>query len=81
MRISIEKLNLFKNLFTKEYKDIKLFLFGSRVDESKRGGDIDILILSNKKIDRSYIRFVKREFYKKFGDQKIDIVNNSLFNT
>lgn len=39
----------------------------------KKGGDIDLLIIS-KKLTRKELRKIKREFYNKFGEQKIDIV-------
>jgi len=52
-----------------------VLLFGSRVDDSGKGGDIDILWLTSEKISLRRIREFKREFYKRFGWQKIDIVN------
>jgi predicted nucleotidyltransferase len=53
--------------------DARGYLFGSRVDDSKRGGDIDLLILSDtlKKDQRIDIR---AELKKRLGQQKIDIV-------
>ena len=51
----------------------KLYLFGSRVDDNKRGGDIDLLVVS-KELTRSDLRRVRVEFFKHFGEQKIDIV-------
>jgi predicted nucleotidyltransferase len=53
----------------------KVLLFGSRADDSRQGGDIDILWLTSVKIPQRRIREFKRELYKKFGWQKIDIVN------
>lgn len=48
-------------------------LFGSRVDDAKKGGDIDLLILSEKlsESDRGTIRL---RLHEKLGEQKIDIV-------
>jgi len=51
------------------------YLFGSRVRETKRGGDIDILILSEDQISRKTLRQIKIDFYKEFGLQKLDLVN------
>ena len=53
----------------------EVYLFGSRIDDKAKGGDIDILWLTNKKIAREEIRKFRIYFYKKFGWQKIDIVN------
>ena len=51
----------------------RICLFGSRADDQKRGGDIDLLILSDKlsEFDRGTIRLILHE---KLGEQKIDIV-------
>lgn len=50
-----------------------IYLFGSRVDDAKRGGDIDLLILSEKlcESDRGTIR---NGLHEKMGEQKIDII-------
>ena len=50
-----------------------MYLFGSRVDDSKKGGDIDILILSDKLTKRD-LRKIRINFFKKFGEQKLDII-------
>ena len=53
----------------------KLYLFGSRTIDASKGGDIDILILSELKLDRKSNRDFRIRFYKRFGFQKLDIVN------
>ena len=62
--------------YAKEYfgKDIKIYLFGSRVDDSKKGGDIDLFIESTEKIDMtSEIRFL-RAMYKNITSREIDLL-------
>ena len=54
--------------------DAKIFLYGSRADDSKRGGDIDLLILSQNYHDRSIELKVLAALYKKIGEQKIDLL-------
>jgi uncharacterized protein len=56
----------------------KVWLFGSRVDDSKKGGDIDIAIFSEK-IDRDVMQKIQvRQFIcDKIGEQKIDIVTTN----
>jgi len=51
----------------------RICLFGSRADDHKRGGDIDLLILSEKlsESDRGTIRL---RLHEKLGEQKIDII-------
>jgi predicted nucleotidyltransferase len=73
MRLSKEEIEFFKNEISKLSKDAKVYLFGSRVDESKRGGDIDLLIVS-RKLTKKDLRRVRVEFFKRFGEQKLDII-------
>ena len=55
-----------------------LWLFGSRVDDAKRGGDIDLLIVVETEAQR--VEAQKREIKllvllkEKIGEQKIDLV-------
>ncbi|MFC2141072.1 nucleotidyltransferase domain-containing protein [Acidobacteriota bacterium] len=51
----------------------KIFLFGSRVDDKKKGGDIDIFVLSEKIKSRER-RKIKLNIYDSIGEQKIDMV-------
>jgi predicted nucleotidyltransferase len=55
--------------------DARVWLFGSRVDDSKKGGDIDIAIFS-KKINNEIMQKIQinRSICKKIGEQKIDII-------
>jgi len=51
-------------------------LFGSRLDDSARGGDIDLLILSDEAIadrERKALRLVAR-LQVRLGDQPIDVL-------
>ncbi len=73
MRLNNVEKNNFKASVYAFDKDAKVFLFGSRTDDQKRGGDIDILIISDS-INREQIRKIKLNFYDSFGEQKIDIV-------
>ncbi|MDQ3018968.1 MAG: nucleotidyltransferase domain-containing protein [Bacteroidota bacterium] len=54
-------------------KTAKIFLFGSRVDDKKRGGDIDIIIISEKLKYGDKLKIYSRIF-KTLEEQKIDIV-------
>lgn len=73
MRISKEEIELLRIILSELDSDAKIYLFDSRVDDNKKGGDIDLLIVS-KILTRRDLRKIKREFYNKFGEQKIDIV-------
>ena len=56
-------------------EDVSVYLFGSRTDDTKRGGDIDLLIRteSPKKGILDRIR-MKARLKQTLGDQKIDII-------
>lgn len=58
----------------KKYDDMaEIRLFGSRVDDTKKGGDIDLLIFS-KKLTRSHVRKIKNDLCEILGEQRIDII-------
>lgn len=50
-----------------------IYLFGSRVDDAAKGGDIDLLVLS-KKINLMAKLGVLAQLHRKLGERKIDIV-------
>jgi len=75
MRLNNDLATFIKSGLLKIAAESNIYLFGSRTDDSAKGGDIDILCLSQTKIPRRLIREFKIEFYKNFGWRKIDIVN------
>ena len=58
-------------------EDTNIWLFGSRVDDNKRGGDIDLLIetkeLELTTIVRAELAFLTK-LQMKLGEQKIDVL-------
>lgn len=75
MRLNKEIAEFIKSRILQYEQSAKIYLFGSRVYDFTKGGDVDFLVLSKKKIDRHYIRRVKIEFYRLFGWQRLDILN------
>jgi predicted nucleotidyltransferase len=53
--------------------DAAVYLFGSRVDDSAKGGDIDLLVVS-KKIDVMGKLDILAALHQQLGDQRIDLV-------
>lgn len=73
MRLRQIEVQTLKNKLSELSPNARLYLFGSRTDDSERGGDIDLMIVSDA-ITRKDIRTLRLEFFEKFGEQKIDIV-------
>jgi predicted nucleotidyltransferase len=53
--------------------DARIYLFGSRTDDTKKGGDLDILIFS-KDITFGDKLKIKAAIFEKIDEQKIDLV-------
>lgn len=73
VRLRPEEIETIKKSLSAIDPTAKVYLFGSRTDPNEQGGDIDLLILS-KRLKRKDIRPVRRNFFDRFGEQKIDIV-------
>ena len=78
MRLTKDEITAIKQTFLNIFKSGDIYLFGSRVDDSKRGGDIDLFI------DLDYPLSVRERLDKKskfkimlydlIGEQKIDVI-------
>lgn len=75
MRLSLEKINLLKSTILSILPNATIYLFGSRVDDNKRGGDIDILILGDRKLNFIEKAQIEKVFFIKFGEQKLDLIS------
>ena len=53
--------------------DAEVYLFGSRIDDTARGGDIDLLVLS-KRIGLMKKLEILAQLHEKLGERKIDLV-------
>lgn len=78
MRISKEQTELLKKSILTLLPNAVIYLFGSRVDDNKKGGDVDIMVLSDRELGWKEKSLIKYGYFKKFGEQKIDIVSFSF---
>jgi predicted nucleotidyltransferase len=81
MRLKKEYIEIIKKAAKNNFgQNAKVYLFGSRVDDNKKGGDIDLYIETNikEKILEHKIKMLV-ELEKFMGEQKIDIVVNNFF--
>lgn len=79
MRISaLERESFIRCLSKHITQPAELMLFGSRIDDNAKGGDIDLLLLVNDNKQKSEISFNKAEILSQIkseiGDQKIDLI-------
>jgi predicted nucleotidyltransferase len=75
MRLTPQQIELLKHKIQAYLPESQVYLFGSRVDDMKKGGDIDILVLADRVLSFQEKFAVKLAFYQQFGEQKIDIVS------
>lgn len=73
MRLKDEEIRNIKEVINKIDNKAKIYLFGSRTDETKKGGDIDLLIISNQLTNKDK-RAIRLGLFQLLGEQKIDIV-------
>jgi len=75
MRLAKNKIDRLKTSIIAIMPTAKIYLFGSRVDDTKKGGDIDLLILGERRLDFLEKATIEREFFRAFGEQKLDLVS------
>ncbi len=80
MEVTSEQINVF-SAYARRYfgDDANLWLFGSRVDDGKKGGDYDFLVETSLSeadeiIERKITLLTKLQNTVQFEDEKIDIV-------
>ena len=76
MRLTSFEQKEIKKAFLEIFEEGKIYLFGSRVDDTQRGGDIDLYLCPVKEFED--MRKKKTDFLVKLdlaiGEQKIDVV-------
>lgn len=80
MRLSSPEIKVLLDTINQIDADAQVRLFGSRTDNQKKGGDIDLLILSQKTeaFTRQALRQIRQIFFDAFGEQKLDIIVDTL---
>lgn len=73
MRLSEFEQKIIKETILALDQNAKIILFGSRVDDAARGGDIDLLVISEH-IKRHQLGKIRWQLWEQLGEQKIDLV-------
>jgi len=78
MRLSNRYVEVIKKYFNLFFQNGEIYLFGSRVDDAKKGGDIDLYLVvqEHSNLFEKKIKFLSR-IKRELGEQKIDIVFNT----
>lgn len=79
MRLTKKEISAIKNNILSFDQDAKIYLFGSRVNDLAKGGDIDLLVISDKIGFTEKIK-IKTKIFKEIEEQKLDLVVKKDFN-
>jgi len=78
MRLKKYEVKAIKDTYTKVFSNGLIYLFGSRADDSKKGGDIDLFLVPDEDLSTSEAFDKKSQFrlqlIEKIGEQKIDVI-------
>ena len=75
VRLSQATCQAIKSNVAKIVPEADCYLFGSRTDDTLKGGDIDVLILTPEKLSLSLLSSLRRSILNQIGEQKLDLVN------
>ncbi|MEQ9425522.1 MAG: hypothetical protein RJQ09_13950 [Cyclobacteriaceae bacterium] len=75
IRVDEQLATLLKSEVLKFDNKAVVFVFGSRADKSKKGGDHDFLLLTTIKLSSQQLREIRMRLFENFGEQKFDLVN------
>jgi uncharacterized protein len=77
MRLTQDEAHIIRQSVRRRFgPDARVWLFGSRTDDSRKGGDIDLLVEPATPLDNAFRESIALEtdLQMALGDQKIDIV-------
>lgn len=78
MRLTKKQIQVLKNIFDEVFgSDASLMLFGSRVDDNRHGGDIDLYVTGfDQSIEEQLMAKLKflAKVKQQLGEQRIDLV-------
>lgn len=78
MRLTKTQRQAIKQSFLESFGEGEIYLFGSRVDDTKRGGDIDLYVIPPRELSVATLFDQKIDFLgrlqERIGEQKIDVL-------
>ncbi len=79
MRLSQKEISSIKTNILNFDRDAKIYLFGSRTNDKAKGGDIDVLIISDKIGFNEKLK-ITTGIFKEIEEQKLDLIVKKDFN-
>lgn len=77
MRLQRSEIDIIKSTLQETIDDAKIFLFGSRTDDTKKGGDIDLFVQTHKNISlREELKILAQMEFRGI-ERKIDLIIQS----
>lgn len=73
MRLKEDEIKIIKDTVRLRDSKCRIILFGSRANDLQKGGDIDILLYSQKLVFNDKLKILSK-LNEKLGEQKIDII-------
>ena len=73
MRLTKSEISAIKNIILTVDPQAEVYLYGSRVDDTKRGGDIDLLVMS-RTIDFNKKITISSQLFNALDEQKVDLL-------
>ena len=77
MRLSQNYIDIIKSTLAAKVSDAEVFLFGSRVDDTKKGGDIDLFVSTSQNITLRDELSILVDLEIKGITRKIDLIVDS----
>ena len=73
MRLSVKERTALVHAIKDFDPQARIYLFGSRIDDTEKGGDIDILVFSQKLTFEDKLN-IKAKLFEMIDEQKIDLL-------
>jgi len=71
MRLKEDEKKILKEIL-ENYKDIEIFLFGSRLNDNLKGGDLDLIIKANKEAQKIAFEIQTKFLYE--IDESVNVI-------
>ncbi len=74
MRITRKDQDIITSVIKHSIADASVYLFGSRVDDNRKGGDIDIFLDTSESVNMMKKLSILRQFEKEGIQRKVDLI-------